>query len=218
MKVSDIHKEFMLLGQQMGMNTVRAILPEQIDDIINLETVEYVKDVFSRKGNRELDGISDNVIRLTELSPLHKSHTVAVSDTQEIVFGTGYSIPLKELDGFMFLTSVSSFTGEASHRCRIIDLDLVSETQNDYHSKSIAISPICYKTEDSIEVIATFKVAKFVVNYIKYPTAINYTDDITCELSDVAMREVIKRAVNTFNAISNNDSYEKVSNELSKLE
>ena len=32
------------------------------------------------------------------------------------------------------------------------------------------------------------------------------------------MKEVIKRAVNTYNAISNNNSYEKVSNELSKLE
>lgn len=218
MKVSDIHNEFLLLGQQMGMKTVRAILPEQIDDLINLETVEYVKDVFSRKGNRELDGISDNVIRLTELSPLHKSQTVEVSDTKDIVFGTGYSIELKDIDGFMFLTSVSSFTGEASHRCRIIDLDLVSETQNDYHSKSIVISPICYKTPDAIEVIATFNVDKFVINYIKYPTAINYKDDTTCELSDIAMREVIKRSVNTFNAISNNDSYEKVSNELSKLE
>ena len=70
MKVAEIHNEFMLLAQQMGMKTVRAILPEQVDEIINLETIEYVKDVFSRKGNRELDGISDNVIRLTELIPL----------------------------------------------------------------------------------------------------------------------------------------------------
>ena len=32
------------------------------------------------------------------------------------------------------------------------------------------------------------------------------------------MQKVIERAVNTYNAISNNDSYERVSNELSKLE
>ena len=50
------------------------------------------------------------------------------------------------------------------------------------------------------------------------PTLISIATDTTNELSDIAMHEVIKRAVNTFNAISNNNSYEKVSNELSKLE
>ena len=89
---------------------------------------------------------------------------------------------------------------------------------NDYHSKSIVISPICYKTESNIEVIATFEIDRFLVNYIKYPTLISIATNTTNELSDVAMHEVIKRAVNTFNAISNNNSYEKVSNELSKLE
>ena len=70
MKVKEIHNEFMLLAQQMGMKSVRVILPEELDRLINLEAIEYVKDVFSRKGNRELNGISDNVIRLTELKKL----------------------------------------------------------------------------------------------------------------------------------------------------
>lgn len=217
MKVTEIHNQFVLLAQQMGMKTVRAILPEQIDDLINIETINYIKDIFSRKRNRELDGISDNVIRLSELSPLHTS--VKLEPIKEdIMFGIGYKIDLNEYPLPMFYTSVYSFTGEKSYRCRLIDLDLVSETNNDYHSKSVVISPICYKTESNIEVIATFTIDKVLVNYIKYPTPINIEEDITNELSDVAMQEVIKRAVNTYNAISNNDSYEKVSNELSKLE
>ena len=137
MKVKEIHNEFMLLAQQMGMKSVRAILPEELDRLINLEAIEYVKDVFSRKGNRELDGISDNVIRLTELSSLHTSIKLE-AEQGDIMFGTGYKIELNT--------------------------------------------------------------------------------NTTNELSDVAMKEVIKRAVNTYNAISNNNSYEKVSNELSKLE
>lgn len=70
MKITEIHDRFVLLAQQMGMKTVRAILPEQIDELINTESINYVRDIFSRKGNRELDGISDNVIRLNELDPL----------------------------------------------------------------------------------------------------------------------------------------------------
>lgn len=217
MKVKEIHNEFMLLAQQMGMKSVRAILPEELDRLINLEVIEYVKDVFSRKGNRELDGISDNVIRLTELSSLHTSIKLE-AEQGDIMFGTGYKIELNNYTTPMFYTSVYSFKGDKSYRCRLIDLDLVSETMNDYHSKSIVISPICYKTESNIEVIATFEIDKFLVNYIKYPSPISSVTDTTNELSDVAMKEVIKRAVNTYNAISNNNSYEKVSNELSKLE
>lgn len=217
MKVKEIHNEFMLLAQQMGMKSVRAILPEELDRLINLEVIEYIKDVFSRKGNRELDGISDNVIRLSELSSLHTSIKLE-AEQGDIMFGTGYKIELNNYATPMFYTSVYSFKGDKSYRCRLIDLDLVSETMNDYHSKSIIISPICYKTESNIEVIATFKIDKFLVNYIKYPTSISSVTDTTNELSDVAMKEVIKRAVNTYNAISNNNSYEKVSNELSKLE
>lgn len=217
MKVKEVHNEFMLLAQQMGMKSVRAILPEELDRLINLEAIEYVKDVFSRKGNRELDGISDNVIRLTELSSLHTSIKLE-AEQGDIMFGTGYKIELNNYATPMFYTSVYAFKGDKSYRCRLIDLDLVSETMNDYHSKSIVISPICYKTESNIEVIATFEIDKFLVNYIKYPTLINIATDTTNELSDVAMKEVIKRAVNTYNAISNNNSYEKVSNELSKLE
>ena len=217
MKVKEIHNEFMLLAQQMGMKSVRAILPEELDRLINLEVIEYIKDVFSRKGNRELDGISDNVIRLAELNPLHTSIKLE-AEQGDIMFGTGYKIELTNYPTPMFYTSVYSFMGDKSYRCRLIDLDLVSETMNDYHSKSIVISPICYKTESNIEVIATFEIDKFLVNYIKYPTSISSVTDTTNELSDVAMKEVIKRAVNTYNAISNNNSYEKVSNELSKLE
>ena len=123
MKVAEIHNEFMLLAQQMGMKTVRAILPEQVDEIINLETIEYVKDVFSRKGNRELDGISDNVIRLTELSPLHTSIKLE-AEQGDIMFGTGYKIELNNYATPMFYTSVYSFKGDKSYRCRLIDLDL----------------------------------------------------------------------------------------------
>lgn len=118
----------------------------------------------------------------------------------------------------MYLVSVSSLTGEALAKCRLIEIDYVPQTQNDYHSKSVVVSPICYKLEDGIEVIGNFDVTKFIVTYIKYPTLVNLETDTTNELSDIAMQKVIERAVNTYNAISNNDSYERVSNELSKLE
>lgn len=219
MKITEIHDRFVLLAQQMGMKTVRAILPEQIDELINTESINYVRDIFSRKGNRELDGISDNVIRLNELDPLLVSRHIVGARKTDITFGTGYRINITVfIPQIMYLVSVSSLTGEALAKCRLIEIDYVPQTQNDYHSKSVVVSPICYKLEDGIEVIGNFDVTKFIVTYIKYPTLVNLETDTTNELSDIAMQKVIERAVNTYNAISNNDSYERVSNELSKLE
>lgn len=219
MKITEIHDRFVLLAQQMGMKTVRAILPEQIDELINTESINYVRDIFSRKGNRELDGISDNVIRLNELDPLLVNRPIVNPRKTDITFGKGYRINITVfIPQIMYLISVSSLTGEALAKCRLIEIDYVPQTQNDYHSKSVVVSPICYKLEDGIEVIGNFDVTKFIVTYIKYPTLVNLETDTTNELSDIAMQKVIERAVNTYNAISNNDSYERVSNELSKLE
>ena len=219
MKITEIHDRFVLLAQQMGMKTVRAILSEQIDELINTESINYVRDIFSRKGNRELDGISDNVIRLNELDPLLVNRPIVSPRKTDITFGKGYRINTTVfIPQIMYLISVSSLTGDVLAKCRLIEIDYVPQTQNDYHSKSVVVSPICYKLEDGIEVIGNFDVTKFIVTYIKYPTLVNLETDTTNELSDIAMQKVIERAVNTYNAISNNDSYERVSNELSKLE
>ena len=104
MKITEIHDRFVLLAQQMGMKTVRAILPEQIDELINTESINYVRDIFSRKGNRELDGISDNVIRLTELSSLHTSIKLE-AEQGDIMFGTGYKIELNKQVSYNILRS-----------------------------------------------------------------------------------------------------------------
>lgn len=219
MKVLEIHDRFRLLAQQMGMGTVRAVLPEQIDEIINIEILNYVKNIFSRKRNRELNGISDNVVRLSELNPLLVTQSFGNLVKGDVTFGKGYRRTIKSLiPQPMYFATVTSFTGEKSYKCRLIELDKVSDTANDYHSKSITISPICYITADNIEVLATFRIDGLKVSYIKYPTPIDSVTETTTELSDVSMQEVIERAVNTFNAISNNESYEKVSNELQKLE
>lgn len=219
MKVLEIHDRFRLLAQQMGMGTVRAVLPEQIDEIINIEILNYVKNIFSRKRNRELNGISDNVVRLSELNPLLVTQSFGNLVKGDVTFGKGYGRTIKSLiPQPMYFTTVTSFTGEKLYKCRLIELDKVSDTANDYHSKSITISPICYITADNIEVLATFRIDGLKVSYIKYPTPIDSVTETTTELSDVSMQEVIERAVNTFNAISNNESYEKVSNELQKLE
>lgn len=223
MKVTEIHNQFTLLAQQMGMKSTRAILPEQIDELINMESINYVRDIFSRKANRELNGVSDNVIRLEELNSLVVNLSIKNIQLSDIMFGKGYKInlnasPFEENKKLMFVISLNSLTGEAVAKCRLIDIELVSQTQNDYHSKSVAKSPICYKTSSTIEVIGSFKIDKFLLNYLMYPTPINFKEGVTNELSDIAMQKVIERAVNTYNAASNNDSYEKVSNESLKLE
>ena len=74
MEISEMHNKFRLYAQKMSMQTVLAILPEEIDEVFNTTIPEYARDKFSRKRNRELNGVSDNVIRLSELEPLYYNY------------------------------------------------------------------------------------------------------------------------------------------------
>ena len=217
MNISEMHIQFRMLAQQMGMQTVRAIFPEQIDLLLQQSILEITTSIFSRKANRELNGVSDNVIRLAELENLYTNKKIKI-EKSDILFGRGYKIDTNTFDKrAMYLLSVNSFTGGVVNKCRLIELDKVSETNADYHSKSTINSPICYNDLNSIEVLADkFDIDNILINYITYPAEVNLENNIDCDIASSLHYSIVERAVNLFNASANNASYEKVSNETQK--
>lgn len=217
MNIEEMHIQFRMLGQQMGIQKVLNIFPEQIDSLLQQAILEITKDIFSRKSNRELNGVSDNVIRLAELENLYDSKTTEVSE-DDILFGKGYKIHISSFEREMlYLLSVVSFTGEVANKCRLIELDKVLETNADYHSKSVINSPISYTNGNAIEVLAPkFTITKLLATYIAYPSKVSLENNISCDLAASLHYSIVDRAVNLFNAVTNSSSYEKVSNETQK--
>lgn len=81
MNIADMHIMFRQLAQQMGMQNVRAILPEQIDLLLNTAIIDVVNEII----NRNIAGTNDRVItdnskigQINALSTLYKDVEVQI--------------------------------------------------------------------------------------------------------------------------------------------
>lgn len=76
MDIEAMHKLFRELGQQMGLQNVRAIIPEEIDILLNTSISDYVNNIIQTNVNNVTDKVTgDNakVSQINALSTLYKT-------------------------------------------------------------------------------------------------------------------------------------------------
>ena len=81
MTISEMHSWFRQYAQQMGMQNVRAILPEQIDNLINTSTKDIIDEVINRNVGTTNDRvITDNakLANVNALRTLYKVCTIVI--------------------------------------------------------------------------------------------------------------------------------------------
>jgi hypothetical protein len=109
MNIADMHIMFRQLAQQMGMQNVRAILPEQIDLLLNTAIIDVVNEIIKRN----IAGTNDRVItdnskigQINALSTLYKDTEVSIFNTKSdggfILNGGVSSINTVMTTGFEF--------------------------------------------------------------------------------------------------------------------
>ena len=75
-----MHKAFLILGQQMGMQNMRNILPSEIDVFINAAIIDEVRKVLISNANANLgDKVS---IKNNGVSPVNFLRTLYKSETK----------------------------------------------------------------------------------------------------------------------------------------
>lgn len=87
MNIPEMHVWFRQYAQQMGMQNVRAILPEQIDTLLNTSIKDIVDEVVNRNVGTTNDRIiTDNVklANINALRTLYKVKTVTIGDTSPV--------------------------------------------------------------------------------------------------------------------------------------
>ena len=108
MNIADMHIMFRQLAQQMGMQNVRAILPEQIDLLLNTAIIDVVNEIIKRKIASTNDRvITDNskIGQINALSTLYKNAEVQIFkyDGHEFTLNSGVnSIQTVMTTGFEF--------------------------------------------------------------------------------------------------------------------
>lgn len=119
MTIGEMHQWFRQTAQEMGMQNVRAILPEQIDMLINTS----IKDTIDEVVNRHIGTTNDRVItdnsklaNINALRTLYKVVTIGVKDdnTIDTYANKPYVFGSEELDNSLYFVDFSIRYGVAS--------------------------------------------------------------------------------------------------------
>ena len=89
MTISEMHIWFRQYAQQMGLQNVRAILPEQIDSLINTSTKDVIDEIIKANiGTTNDRVITDNskLANVNALRTLYKVKSITVDDTNPVSY------------------------------------------------------------------------------------------------------------------------------------
>lgn len=207
-----MHTTFRTLGQQMGMQLIRAILPESIDVFINEVINEKVRNVVM---NNVATQFNDRVaIQDNSISPINSIRTLSKREPLTIGLpSTGeeyYAIDM-DIDRVMFYTSFSvKYATKGTYGARFIESDKVDDTRRDYCNRESWDAPIVtmLSNEQNEEYVRLYtdNISKIPVSlevgYIKLPVKVKWSNDvntsINCDLPEYIHNEIVELAVDKY--------------------
>lgn len=102
MTISEMHVWFRQYAQQMGMQNVRAILPEQIDNLINTSIKDTIDEVINKSVGTTNDRVITDNAKLANINALRTLYRVKIytpidSNTINIYSNNPYSVSSKTI-------------------------------------------------------------------------------------------------------------------------
>lgn len=145
MTIGEMHVMFRQLAQQMGMQTIRAILPSEIDACINIAINDVIKKLIAENlgsaGNEQVTIYNARVGQINGLSTLSKrlSLTAPIKSNQRNCYTT--YVPL---DTVMYITAVEIGYEETNsfYDARVTQAELLGRTLEDYCNAPTYKSPV----------------------------------------------------------------------------
>ena len=212
-----MHVTFRELAQQMGMQTVRAILTEDIDICLNAAIVEKTKEIINATiGPLPYnDKVSRQNVALSPINALRSLYRKATIQGSQLT-GSGNEVSPYRLtidsEGIMLYTGFRvSYNDVTLYDCRIIENEDLGQTLRDFCNRAAKDAPICTITGDegSIDVeIYTgrknmAKPTQIQYIYVVKPDKVQYDEDATssnvdCNLPSYLHMDVIRIAVGIY--------------------
>ena len=200
MTISEMHIWFRQYAQQMGLQNVRAILPEQIDSLINTSTKDVIDEIIKANiGTTNDRVITDNskLANVNALRTLYKVKTINVQDTHSVshYINEPYSFDSDQLQNALYFVdfAIRYKNGDKVTRwfpIRIIDDAFLADVLNDWVLSPRMRTPamVVYKKETDTEAtlasaVNTAKAAYETAasTYAANPTSANQTAMITAK-------------------------------------
>ena len=197
MNIQEMHQSFRVFAQQMGMQLVRAILPEEIDVYLNSAINERVREVILSNTNSNGTGklnVNNNPTPINYVRTLYRKYEL----TNNEHFDSEFS--LTNFDALHFVSFDVVYENDKIYGCRFIEPDRIQDTIRDFCSKPSKEYPIVtlYTRPDG-DLIAQIhnddvEVYKLIVNYIKLPNKVSYNDSVDCDLPEYTHNDVVQLA------------------------
>lgn len=139
MTIREMHELFRVLGQQMGMQKVRGILPESIDVLLYASAVHCVRQIITSNVTTNFGNIV--AIQKNKISVINALRTLYVEKEEQIIYSGGaYPIQLsvfyKDLNIFSIIDCMIGYQQEDSpvkySFSRLIEPNLIDNVLNDY--------------------------------------------------------------------------------------
>lgn len=216
MGIEEMHVTFRELAQQMGIQTARAILPENIDICLNDTIISIVKEIIATTVgyHSQNDKIARNnaaVASINGLRTLYKKKTIAINVSGNGSMISPFTTSIIDLNVMIYIGFKISYDGKSLYDCRIIESEDLGQTVHDYCNRPTEEYPICeiYSKDNSIKIdfmtgTNNFKRPTHIQYlYIEQPATVIYDEEnpannINCNLPIHLHQDVVKRAVDVY--------------------
>lgn len=214
MTIGEMHVMFRQLAQQMGMQTIRAILPSEIDACINVAINDVIKKLIAENlgsaGNEQVTIYNARVGQINGLSTLSKrlNLTAPIKSNQRNCFDT--YIPL---DTVMYITAVEVGYKETNvmYDARVTQAELLGRTLEDYCNAPTYKSPVVVFLGQAgrvdVEVYTSFMgdgliPTKVNAVIISKPAVVMYSDvegdGVDCDMPGYMHIDIVKAAAEIY--------------------
>ena len=204
-----MHVLFRTLGQAMGLQLVRAILPESIDTYLNDAIVNTVRKIVLNNSTMQFQ---DKVtIQNDTISPINAIRTLYKRSEIDLSFEDSLPIHLRtaNLTNVMYFCSFARSYGDGRYvKCRFVEPDKVEDTNADYCNRASVAYPIVTMFDNDGAVIeiqngTTNKLpSTLLIRYIENPVIVHLDDDkslcVDCNLPDYLHHEIVETAVQKY--------------------
>lgn len=204
-----MHEMFRTVGQQVGMQDIRAILPESIDIFINIAIIEKARSIVMENTKTAFPNrvsIQNNFVSpINALRTLYRRKEITITDITK-------DVQLGQLDNVFLYTSfaIRYDNNDSEYKCRFIDGDKLEETLNDVLNGASWDYPICsmFNGENNSEYLKVFINSNshtpnaIIIKYIANPAVVKFSKNaaecINCDLPDYLHSEIVELAVSKF--------------------
>ena len=194
MTIKEMHTAFLVLGQQMGMQNMRNILPNEIDVFLNAAIIDEVRKVILSNTTQTFpDKVS---AQKNAISPINFIRTLYKSGTPTI----DNNVLTDNFDVMLYLSVSVKYEHDGKvYGCRIIEEDELANTLNDYCNGASFDYPIASFSNDSWKIYSGNRnVIDATINYIANPTKVSYKSNINCDLPEYTHNQIIEAAITKY--------------------